>query len=329
MASTHLLEGCTMLILEDLSAEVPDTNAYHFKLKDYSQDDGKNLLAYGYNSTINKEIFERCSKYERKALFNNWTPCEFSSREPQPGLSALEYEKGYDIVYSICPYTNKWLNGKSFDREYRTVFYPFNKNLIPAPHEKEYDVIYHGGIHGQEHLDCLSTMIGFNYRYCTMTRHINHLTATCVPYATNTNLHFQEKISLIAKTKISICYNLVHLSPQHIPAIKSYEGWQENEAFQEVDGQNVKPQFKTRMHEAAFSRTLNLVYRDRWNIAEDYYEPDTEFIYFNNPLDLRNKIRDITNDWDNYSEIVENAYQKSMNYTVENFINHIREDIKK
>ena len=78
-----------MLILEDLSAEVPDTNAYHLKLKDYSQDDGQSLLAYGYNATINKEIIEKHSHYKNKALFNNWTPCEFSQNEPQPGLSAL------------------------------------------------------------------------------------------------------------------------------------------------------------------------------------------------------------------------------------------------
>jgi hypothetical protein len=117
--------------------------------------------------------------------------------------------------------------------------------------------------------------------------------------------------------------------PEHISAIKSYEGWEDNDAFQEVDGQGVKPQFKTRVHEAAISKTLNLVYRDRWNVVEDYYEPDKEFIYFDSHLDLKNKIRDISNDWENYSEIVENAYQKSMKYTVENFINHIREDIKK
>ena len=318
-----------MLILKDLSAEVPDTNAHHFGLEYFSNDDRKNVLVYGYNSTANKEIFEKCSGYEKKALFNNWTPCEFSQREPRPGLDALEYERGYDIIYSICPYTNEWLNDKDLGREYRTIFYPFNKKLLPETCPKEYDVIYHGGIHGQEHIDCLSVMMGFKYRYCTMSHHINQTTQMCLPYATNVNLTFQKKIALIARTKISVCYNLVHMLPQHVTAIKSYDGWQENEAFSEVGALNVKPQFKTRMHEAAFSRTLNLVYRDPWNIVEKYYEPDKEFIYFNNSKDLRNKIYDIVNDWDNYSEVVENAYQKSMDYTVENFVGHIREDIEK
>ena len=190
-----------MLIIEDLSAEVPDTNAYHFKFKDYSQDDGASLLAYGYNAATNKDIIEKYSHYKHKALFNNWTPCEFSQANPQPGLTALEYERGYDIIYSICPYTNAWLNNKKLGREYRNIFYPFNKNLIPPLCAKEYDVIYHGGIHGQEHSDCLSVMAGFNYRYCTMTHHINHTTRTHLPYATNVNLEFQEKINLIAKLK--------------------------------------------------------------------------------------------------------------------------------
>ena len=94
------------------------------------------------------------------------------------------------------------------------------------------------------------------------------------------NLTFQEKISLVANTKISVCYNIVHVNPEHIPHIQSYDNWQHNKAFSEVGKTNIMPQFKTRMHEAAISKTLNLVYKDNWNIAEQYYEPDKEFLYF-------------------------------------------------
>ena len=76
---------------------------------------------------------------------------------------------------------------------------------------------------------------------------------------------------MVAETKISVCYNIVHVAPQHIPAIKSYSQWESNEAFKEVEKRNVMPQFKTRAHEAAISRTLNLVQRDPWNIIERYY----------------------------------------------------------
>ena len=150
------------------------------------------------------------------------------------------------------------------------------------------------------------------------------MTQQCLPFATNTNLNFQEKINLVAETKISVCYNIVHVAPQHIPAIKSYSQWESNEAFKEVEKRNVMPQFKTRAHEAAISRTLNLVQRDPWNIIERYYEPEKEFIYFNNETDLRNKIKDITNNWSDYQTIIENAYEKALNYTTENFVQLIK-----
>ena len=230
----------------------------------------------------------------------------------------------FNEVYSICPYTCDWLNTLKLNREYKSIFYPFHRRLIPQEFEKEYDVIYHGGIHGQEHIDCLRAMLPYNYRFCSMTHHINNTTAQCLKYATNTNLNFQDKINLVAKTKISVCYNIVHVNPEHIPHIKSYDNWKINEAFSEVGKTNIMPQFKTRMHEAAISKTLNLVYKDNWNIAEQYYEPEKEFLYFTDVDDLHKKIGEITNDWDNYKQIVDNAYDKAMNYTCDNFIEQIR-----
>ena len=60
-----------MLILEDLSKEVPDTNSFHWKLTEFSDDNGKDVLMYGYNSAWNKEFHSRCDDYERKIYFNN------------------------------------------------------------------------------------------------------------------------------------------------------------------------------------------------------------------------------------------------------------------
>lgn len=316
-----------MLILEDISAEVPDTNAYHWNFKEHS--DNSNLhsvLMYGYNSSANKGFHARCRDFERKVYFNNWAPCEFSQVQDHHGKSPIEYDNYFNEIYSICPYTVDWLNSKNLGREYKSIFYPFNKIIIPERYEKKFDVIYHGGIHGQEHVDCLNVMTKFNYRYVTMTTHINHITQQALPYATTLNLTFQNKINLVAKTKISICYNLVHISPQHIPAIESIEGWKDNEALSEVGGLVVKPQFKTRMHEAAISRTLNLVQKDPWNVAERYYTPDEDFIYFKDKEDLENKIRDILGDWKSYENVIENAYNKSLNYTTDKFIEHIRND---
>ena len=314
-----------MLILEDLSAEVPDTNAFHWNLKKYSNDDNKNVLFYGYNASNNKTLMEKTKDYNR-IYFNNWAPCEFAQWKTH-GVSSLEYEKGFNKIYTICPYTAKWINEMKLGREYKSIFYPFCESLIPQREEKKYDVIYHGGLHGKEHTQCLKVMSKFNYRYCTMTRYINNLTSFHLPYATDTNLQFKDKISLVAQTKVSVCYNLVHVKPDHSKAIRHYKEYRNNEAFSALGKWEVMPQFKTRMHEAAISRTINLIQRDDWNIAEMYYEPDKEFIYFTDEKDLGKKIRDITLDWENYSEVVENAYKKSLSYTTDKFINKIKGEI--
>lgn len=316
-----------MLILEDLTAEIPDTNSYHWNLKELSLDDGKNVLMYGYNSTANETFHNKTDNYN-KIFFNNWSPCEFAQEKDHNGLTPLNYDNKFKYIYSICPYSVDWLNSLQKDKKYRYIFYPFHKNLIPTPQEKKYDVIYHGGIHGQEHVTMLQAMRVFNYRYCTMTHSINNLTRKCLPLATNTNLQFKDKIDLVAQSKISICYNLVHVMPDQVNRILSMPNYLKNKAFSTVGKWNVMPQFKTRIHEAAISKTLNLVRRDNWNVIEDFYIPNEEFVYFENENDLPSKIYEITKNWKSYEEMIEKAYKKALKYTTDNFVNKIREDIE-
>jgi len=315
-----------MLILEDLSAEIPDTNSYHWDLKHLSKDDGTNVLMYGYNSCANPEFHSRTNGYN-KIYFNNWAPCEFAQEKDHNGLTPLNYDDKFTTIYSICPYTVEWLNDIQKTKKYKYIFYPFHKGLIPDSQEKKYDVIYHGGIHGKEHISALQTMKKFNYRYCTMTHGINSLTRHFLPMATNTNLQFKDKINLVAQTKISVCYNLVHVMPEQIGRILNRPQCNKNEAFATVGSWNVMPQFKTRIHEAAISKTLNLVRRDKWNVIEDFYEPEKEFLYFDSERDLYSKISYVLKNWESYSEIIENAYQKSLKYTTDEFVNNIRKDI--
>tara|TARA_R110000824_G_scaffold177610_10_gene357105 strand:+ start:3066 stop:4040 length:975 start_codon:yes stop_codon:yes gene_type:complete len=308
-----------MLVLKDLSAEVPDTNAYHWRLEEYSEDDSTSALLYGYHSYKNKENHRAMEEHTRKIMFNNWMPCEFAQYSDS-GFDALHYDEMFSEVYTICPHSAKWLNDIRGDEKYKTIFYPFHEDLVPEPQKKIYDVIYHGGIHGNEHVECLETISQFKYQYITMTRHINELTMRCLGYATTGNLPFKDKIGVIAKSKISVCYNMVHNQPLHTESIKKYPNWGGNVAFSEVDAWDIMPQFKTRMHEAAMSRTLNLVQRDPWNMAEYYYQPETEFIYFDDKNDLKDKIHEISTNWHQYEAIVERAFKRSLDYTVRKFI---------
>lgn len=307
-----------MKIIEDLSIEVPDTNAHHWSLKDYSRDSNENVLFYGGGSPKNKGVLAEHETFKRRMFFNNWAPCEFA----QPIVDDTSF---FNEIYSICPYTCKWLNKKEESNRWRPIFYPYNKKIIPNHFEKKYDVIYHGGIHGQEHVDCLNVMKAFNYRYCTMTSYINGTTQAMLPFATDVNLSFQEKVNLVAESKISVCYNIIHVFPDHVPNIQSHDNWKANEAFSEVGKRNIAPQFKTRIHEAAISRTLNLVMKDKWNIIEEYYKPDEEFVYFEDARDLREKITEITNNWSKYQSIVDRAFEKSKDYQIENFLKTIQD----
>lgn len=312
-----------MLILEKFTAEVPDTNAFHWKMSELSDDNGHTVLMCGYDTTQATELHDVVANYERKVLFNNWSPCEFSSLTDHFGMNAFQYDKFFNEVYTICPYTADWMNSFYGYEKYKHIFYPFNKYIIPKPQDKLYDVIYHGGIHGQDHVDCLETMSKFNYRYLTMTKHINQFTVKCLPYATNVDLPFCEKIKFVAKSKISVCYNLLHDTERHVNGVKSYQRWYDNAAHSEVGKRNVRPQFKTRMHEGAICKTLNVVKRDTWNLAERYYEPEKEFLYFDTHDELAEIIQDVRDNWDKYQHIVDSAYVRAMNYTTENFVRQI------
>ena len=97
-----------MLILKDLSAEVPDTNAFHWKLEELSDNTNINsVLMYGYNASDNPQFQERCNSFKRKVYFNNWAPCEFAQARSKD-YNAFMKERTFDEVYSICPYSNKY-----------------------------------------------------------------------------------------------------------------------------------------------------------------------------------------------------------------------------
>ena len=129
-----------MRIIEDLTIEVPDTNAHHWDLETYSTEDTDTVLFYGYNVAANTSLQDKFSHYRRRIYFNNWAPCEFA----QPTLDSDAF---FSEIYSICPYTSNWINETEGNTRYRSIFYPYNKKIIPEPHDKKYDVIYHGGIH--------------------------------------------------------------------------------------------------------------------------------------------------------------------------------------
>lgn len=312
-----------MKVYKKLTIEIPGTNTHYFNIDEFSVPESTDALYYGYSFIENSIENELLAKHNRNVYLNVTMPTEFCSNQQ------TNADNKFDEVYGICPYTNKWLNEISGTDKYRTIFYPFNKNDIPKNTEKKYDIIYHGGIHGEKYTKMIDIIKNFNYRYSTQTHGINSLTTEYVKYATNTDLTNQEKLNLISECKISICFNTFDIrGGMDINNIKSRKDWQKNEAFKHIEDLMIAPQFKSRCNEAAFSKTLNLVKRDPWNLIENYYEPD-EFIYFDTFEELPNKITEILNNWDNYLPIVEKAYIKSLSYTTEELYKQIKNKERK
>jgi len=310
-----------MRVLKDLSLEINGTNTHFFRLDELSdEDDGENVLLYGYNNLINNNTFNQIKDYKRKVYLNVTMPTEFCSKQN------MDLDNKFDEIYGICPYTNRWLNEVKGVHKYKTICYPFNEIDIPKNTEKKYDVCYHGGIHGPTYIQCLETLSKFNYRYMSMTTGINPLTKQTIgKYATNLNLTNEEKLNLISECKISICYNTFPIrGTKDINNIKSRKDWSKNEAFKHIDDLGIAPQFKSRFNEAAMSRTLNLIQRDPWNLVEEYYTAGEDFIYFDSNTELEGKIKDILNNWDDYTPIIESAYKKSLNYSTQNLYNIIK-----
>jgi len=121
----------------------------------------------------------------------------------------------------------------------------------------------------------------------------------------------------LSKTKVVPIYNYLYLKDEQVETIKSYDKWEQNEAFSHVD-QNIACQLKPRITEAAFFKMLMLVKRDPWNAIEYFYVPDEDFIYFDSVDELPDLIEETTTNWDKYQHIVENAYKKACErYTTE------------
>ena len=302
-----------MKVIKDLSVEVPGTNVHYFDLDEFSLDDGESVLYYGYNYLEGGKNIDPENKYRRRIHLNVIMPTEFCSRQ------LTESDDKFDEIYAICPYTTKWLNQIKSVKKYKHIFYPFNKRDIPPPPpEKKYDICYHGGIHGDKYISALKIMRKFNYRYMSQTHGINRLTRKYLKHATNTNLTNQGKMRLISECKISISFNTFDIrDKEDIRNIKSRIRWWENEAFRHIEDLRIAPQFKSRCNEAAFSRTLNLVKKDPWNVIEYYYTPGVDFVYFEDLDELEDKIRNILNNWESYRPMIDSAFEKSLNYTTE------------
>ena len=98
-----------------------------------------------------------------------------------------------------------------------------------------------------------------------------------------------------------------------------------NEAFSHFN-RKIMPQFKVRTNEIATCKSLILAYKDPWNLIDDFYTEGEDFIYFEDFKQLEEILEDVENNFDNYKNIINNAYEKVKNYSVESILEYIKND---
>ncbi len=245
----------------------------------------------------------------------------FETEEPN-GLSEgeLPHQRGnwkldfWSKIINICPYSADWENKVYNTSKFCTDVYPFDEELIQTDFEKIYDVIYVGGLHGRHGIfqNIVNQIVKFNYKFISMWGY---------PQVTDLNVPWDQKMKIWAKSKITVCSNLLSENTvgQFSSKIKNLPYWKENKAFLFTD-EGIMPQMKPRISDAAVSKSLILILRDPWNVIETWFEPNKHFLYFDSIDDLSSKIYWCLNNWDYCNSIVENMFNEFVNkYTIKRF----------
>ena len=62
-------------------------------------------------------------------------------------------------------------------------------------------------------------------------------------------------------------------------------------------------------------------------MIEYFFKPDEDFIYFDKYEELPGIIKEVTNNWDDYSGIIDSAYEKAVSsYTCQKLFKHMSQE---
>ena len=274
-------------------------------------------LHLGLGTTIDK------NNSSRKFYLELEEPNRFCVHE-----AALKYRSDFihcDKILTLCPYTATYMNKEFYKRNVATpIFFPFNKDFIPADFNKKYSVLYSGYTQSRYHTQMLSAISKFD----------NNVIISFRPFdkVTHVNVSYKEKINLYAQTKIAVVHNIIINKGLTIGSLQNTASQigltniRENHAFNFLETDNVMPQLKSRIFEAAFTKCVILCQRDPFNVIEQYFTPEKEFVYFNDHADLENKIKLILENYDDYSKVADSAFTRAINnYTTDHLVKKIYE----
>jgi hypothetical protein len=245
-------------------------------------EDPINYLGFEELSDLGKECLFYYGGHPHESCFEN-------SHVPKYFFSTEEQAWDLDTTDNYVDYFDRIYTicpPSVTNRKKRTfVFFPFPESYIPKNFEKIYDVIYTGHATGNHIDEIIRTISKYNYKFVNFGGG---------QFVTDMNVTYDRKIELISQSKITVVHNLIS---------------------------NDTPQLKTRQFEAAFCKSLILCKKDRFNVIENWFEPNKEFIYFESQSELDEIIQKVINNYEDYLPIVEAAHIKAINnYTTRHFI---------
>jgi hypothetical protein len=213
--------------------------------------------------------------------------------------------ENFDKKLTLCKYSAELFNKNRKDSKNSIpVFFPVDIDLLKdSGWDNDYDfkdfskckkrnVIYTGHIHSNILANLTNIMNKFND------------TSLNIP-------DYFSKMKEYRNSKIAIIHNLLFLNNDHLNI------WNK---FEEFKGKYLIPQLKSRTFEATASQCIILCLYDEFNVIEDFFEPNVDFLYFKNETELEILIDKILKNYDDYKFLAENAYKKFMNnYTLKHF----------
>ena len=261
-----------------------------------------------------KNIAEPFKNYKRRCLLALWSPCEFTSKK---NYYHFDYYDFFTDVYCVCPFTCKLMNDYFGYEKFKYIPYPYTNTTVTEYGNYDADCSWVGSIHGDDHIKAVECISNFQYKFITSQRNTWMRHPHEFNKCTHVMLSNEQKLIELSKCKSSLSFNMIYMSPNSIK--------NDGEAFELFD-QGIMPQFKVRCHEIASCKSLMLVKKDPWNLIEDFYEPEKEFLYFENFDELRGMLEDISTNIDKYTNIIEAAYTKSKTYEVDKIFNYIKKN---
>lgn len=236
------------------------------------------------------------------------------------------YNSYFDLILSIDSYSSKYYNYKYKTNKFQYVpYYIEDKKLsMPRYEDKNIPIFYTG--HTSFTIDLpMVTMI------CNVVKH--YLGPQIFNTLNNYYMYnYYRKMEIMGKTRIAI----VHCACQNYKFVTDYDDrFIKDDVINEhlpwhKDSPNAygadTPQLKSRIFEAAISKSIMLCYKDKYHIIEDFYEPNKDFLYFETEAELHELINKISADYLKYTYLAENAYEKTVqNYTTRNLVKLVSE----